>query len=80
MGTLVPLSSEGLEEEITRPHGATLQPSLIVDSVHGVIKLYKGRKEGRKDSFIRVKTITYSLDLNVGMADSKLMVKTCTAE
>lgn len=80
MGTLVPLSSEGLEEETTRPRGATLQPSLIVDSVHGVTKLHKGRKEERKGSFIHVQNTTYSQDLNVGMADSKLIVKTCTAE
>lgn len=49
-----------------------------IQSVRGT-KVTQGQKR-REDSFIHKQNSIYSLDLNVNMAGSKLMVKTCTVE
>lgn len=56
---LVPLNSEGLEEETMRPSVTTLWPSLIMNSVHGGTKVAQGQN-GREGSFMHVQNSIHS--------------------
>lgn len=74
--TLILLSSEGLEEQTGESGGAASQPCLVLDSVHRENRSCTWA-ERERDSFVHVQNSTYSLNLNEGMAGSKLMIKTC---
>lgn len=77
--TLVPLSLRAWrkkQQSSVEPH---YSPGLSWIQSIGGTKVTQGQK-GREVSSIHKQNSTYSLDLNVNMAGSKLMIKTCTVE